>query len=117
MRLILIVDDVLLPLARRAKIRGGLKGVERHYGLDRDEDVSGLRGIHAIYLWNQWRRGDAGALDRLLRYNRADVEMMPLVGERLCRDLLAAVPGTPGITAKGWIQGAELPVRFVPLEE
>jgi hypothetical protein len=80
----------LLSLARKAGIRGGLKGVEAYYGLERDEDVRGLRGLHAVSLWERAQGGDASARDILLRYNRADVEMLPLIAGFLCRDLLAA---------------------------
>lgn len=82
----------LLSLARGLGLRGGLKGVEAHYGLHRDDDVEGLRGHHAVFLWQQYRAGDTRALDLLLRYNRADVEMLPLIGERLCRDLRRRCP-------------------------
>lgn len=52
---------------------GGLKAVERALGIPRS--VEGVTGREAVSLW--WRyveNGDVDALERLLAYNREDVE-------------------------------------------
>jgi uncharacterized protein YprB with RNaseH-like and TPR domain len=58
--------------ARRLEIEGGLKRLEERFGIVRHEDVRGLDGYDAVKLWEQYRRGNAGALSRLLIYNRED---------------------------------------------
>lgn len=64
--------DLLYP-ARRAGFRGGQKVIERAARFRRYEDIRGLRGRDAIYLWRRFLRGDTDALRILLRYNRADL--------------------------------------------
>jgi hypothetical protein len=71
----------LCLLFRRLGFRGGLKSLERQLNLSRSEDVAGLNGQDAIYLWRQYLRGVEGSLERLIRYNREDVVNL----ERLMR--------------------------------
>ena len=56
--------------------RGGLKAVEKTLGVDRPETVKEVDGFEAVWLWHRYRRGDRGALERLLLYNLADVVNM-----------------------------------------
>jgi uncharacterized protein YprB with RNaseH-like and TPR domain len=77
--------------------RGGLKRIEREWGIVRDEEVTGLTGFDAVLLWERYRRGDAAALERLLAYNRADVvnlEILMRRGYAMARERLwsAALP-------------------------
>ena len=58
---------------QRLGYRGGLKRIERQWGIIREDGVAGLTGFDAVLLWERHRRGDATALERLLAYNRADV--------------------------------------------
>jgi uncharacterized protein len=58
---------------QRLGYRGGLKRIERQWGIIREDGVAGLTGFDAVLLWERYRRGDATALERLLAYNRADV--------------------------------------------
>ena len=53
--------------------RGGLKAIERQLGLQREEEIQGMGGLEAVRLWQRYRRGDRAALERLIRYNLADV--------------------------------------------
>lgn len=53
--------------------RGGLKRIEREWGIVRDDDIVGLTGYDAVLLWARYQHGDATALQRLIAYNRADV--------------------------------------------
>ena len=75
--------------ARRLGLRGGLKAIESQVGISRTDDLKGLDGWDAVRLWQQWRRGDTGALDLLLRYNAADVcnlePLAELLVDRLTR--------------------------------
>jgi uncharacterized protein len=52
--------------------RGGLKGCEKRFGLDRGE-LDGVDGYFAVLLWQEYRRsGDPRALETLLAYNVED---------------------------------------------
>ena len=53
--------------------KGGLKGVEKQLGIDR-EDLDGVDGSFAVLLWHDYfRRGNPLALDTLIAYNMMDV--------------------------------------------
>ena len=61
---------------------GGLKAIEHRLGIQRTDDVEGMSGMDAVYLWSRWeRRKDREALARLLAYNRADIENLKLLLE------------------------------------
>ena len=60
--------------------RGGLKVIEKSFGLSRESGVDGLDGYAAVLLWHAYQNGDKGALDRLIQYNTADiVDLEPLM--------------------------------------
>ena len=61
--------DLLYP-CRRLGLDGGLKAIEHEVGIERELDD--IDGREAVRLWRRYERGDEGALDRLVRYNRAD---------------------------------------------
>lgn len=53
-------------------IKGGLKGSERQFGLERG-DLEGVDGYFAVLLWHQYHTlGDERALQTLLAYNTQD---------------------------------------------
>ena len=59
---------------------GGLKRIEERLGIGDRTGVEGVSGLDAVRLWQEYRRGSAAALDRLVRYNRADtVNLEPLL--------------------------------------
>lgn len=60
---------------------GGLKKVEGRLGIHRDTE--GVDGWQAVRLWHAHRRGEAGALDLLLRYNREDIENLEALALKL----------------------------------
>lgn len=72
---------------------GGLKKVEAQLGIHRDTE--GVDGLQAIRLWHAHRRGEAGALELLLRYNREDVENLEALALKLgvVTDGKSAAPG------------------------
>jgi hypothetical protein len=83
--------------------RGGLKAVERHLGLRRDQAIRGVDGFEAVRLWHRYCRGDRGALETLLLYNLTDVvnlvELLEIaVAEKRRR---AAFPGPLGGSPSG----------------
>ncbi len=55
-------------------IRGGLKKIEQQFGMEREDDLKGLNGYSAVLLWQEYmRKNDKDALDKLVRYNSADI--------------------------------------------
>jgi uncharacterized protein len=67
-------------LLYRLGLAGGLKRIEGTLGLGDRSGVEGVSGLDAVRLWQEYRRGSAAALDRLVRYNRADtVNLEPLL--------------------------------------
>lgn len=59
---------------------GGLKRIEERLGIGDRTGVEGVSGLDAVRLWQEYRRGSRAALDRLVRYNRADtVNLEPLL--------------------------------------
>lgn len=55
-------------------VRGGLKRIEEQFGMGRQGDLKGLTGYDAVKMWQAYiRRKDEKALDRLIRYNSADI--------------------------------------------
>ncbi len=66
---------------RRLGLRGGLKEIERHLGIRRSRETTGLGGADAVRLWQQYRAGSPSALQLLVRYNAEDVvNLEPLMG-------------------------------------
>ena len=81
----------------RLGIGGGLKRIEERLRIGDRAGVEGVRGLDAVRLWSEWRRGHRASLDRLVRYNRADtVNLEPLlryaVRELSARVLAPAAP-------------------------
>ncbi|MCG9895487.1 MAG: ribonuclease H-like domain-containing protein [Fimbriimonadaceae bacterium] len=72
-----VFDQIHLDLChafRALGIRGGLKAIEKRFGLARVDEAEGLTGLDAIHLWRRWEvGGDQSAKDRLIAYNREDV--------------------------------------------
>lgn len=55
-------------------VRGGLKRIEQQFGFERENDLKGMTGYDAVLLWQRYlKRKDEAALDRLVRYNAADI--------------------------------------------
>ncbi len=72
----------LMYLCRRIGATGGLKKIEQALGISRDlEDIDGRE---AVKLWKRYeKRGDAEALDRLVRYNQDDAVNLKLLLEEV----------------------------------
>ncbi len=68
-------------------VRGGLKKIEEKFGLEREGDLKGMTGYDAVLLWQAYkRRGDRAALDRLVRYNAADISNLKTLLEWAYRE-------------------------------
>jgi uncharacterized protein YprB with RNaseH-like and TPR domain len=76
--------DLMYP-CRRLDLTGGLKEIERAVGIDRDRPD--LSGRDAVRLWHEYERGDDGALETLVSYNRDDTanmeRLLDIVADRL----------------------------------
>jgi len=83
----------------RLGLAGGLKRIEATVGVGDRTGVEGVDGLQAVRLWQEHRRGSAAALERLVRYNRADTENLePLLDfavRGLAERLLGAVGAAP----------------------
>ncbi len=67
-------------LLARLGYKGGLKHIEQRLGMRRSPEIDGLNGYDAVLLWRAYEWGDAPSLDRLIRYNTADiVNLEPLI--------------------------------------
>ena len=75
--------------ARRLGLRGGLKHIERELDILRDSDIAPVDGWEAVRLWHRWRAGDSGALELLIRYNKADTQNLEALSELLYPRLMA----------------------------
>lgn len=68
----------LFKVKKQLKIRGGLKELEKLYGIQRTTE--GVNGFKAVQLWEIYKRhGRRDALELLLQYNKEDVlNLIPL---------------------------------------
>ncbi|MGO7446277.1 ribonuclease H-like domain-containing protein [Rhizobium ruizarguesonis] len=66
----------LMYLCRRVGLKGGQKAIERELKLSFREGLGDVDGFAAVLLWHEYLRGDVSALQKLIRYNRADVGAM-----------------------------------------
>jgi uncharacterized protein len=53
--------------------KGGLKTIEKVFGLHRASAIEGMGGYAAVLLWKAYQWGDESALNRLIQYNTADI--------------------------------------------
>lgn len=87
-------------VTRRLGYRGGLKSIEKEFGISRDESVADVNGFDATVLWSRYLRGDRAALQKLVTYNTEDVvhlkAIMEMAYDKLSKQLSAAL----------WDQGA-----------
>ncbi|MAT70865.1 MAG: hypothetical protein CMJ58_15225 [Planctomycetaceae bacterium] len=77
----------LLYSVRAAGISGGQKAAERFFELRRAEEIRELDGQDAVIAWCDGLYGSARSFRQLLKYNRADVELMPHLAASLYKYL------------------------------
>ncbi len=80
-------------LLYRLGLSGGLKRIEATLGVGERDGVEGVDGLQAVRLWHEYRRGSAAALDRLVRYNRADTSNLVPLLDLAVRELSARILG------------------------
>jgi len=77
--------DLRYP-CRSVNLTGGLKTVEQAVGIERDRPD--LSGRDAVRLWHDYeRRGDEGALETLVSYNREDTVNLRTVADEVAERL------------------------------
>lgn len=78
----------LRHVAARLGYTGGLKTIEIIHGIAREEEIQGVSGDVAVWLWRQYEvEGDEDALRTLLLYNEADVKNLFILAEKLIPEL------------------------------
>jgi len=60
-------------LLKRLGFSGGLKEIEQRLGIRRGKEANEVDGLMATVLWSRYLRGDIEALERLVKYNAADI--------------------------------------------
>jgi len=74
-------EDLMYACWRR-NLYGGLKGVERQLGIERE--LTDIDGWVAVQLWHNYALyGDEESLAKLLKYNEEDVMNLSVLRERL----------------------------------
>ena len=82
---------------KAAGVSGGLKKVERLFGLHRG-DLDGVDGYHAVLLWREFQNtGDERYLETLLAYNVEDVLSLEVLAAKAYNLLLEATPFGPSL--------------------
>ncbi|MFH1642447.1 MAG: ribonuclease H-like domain-containing protein [Nanoarchaeota archaeon] len=57
----------------RLGYKGGLKRIEKAFGLQRSDETDGMDGFEAVRLWYKYLNGDDSALALLKKYNTEDI--------------------------------------------
>ncbi len=83
--------DLLFPL-RGLGYRGGLKSIERQLGIQREGSLKQVDGYLAVLLWREYKRGNQGALDTLIRYNLEDVVNLQYLADIVYNLSVARLP-------------------------
>ncbi len=74
-------------ILRRLGYSGGLKKIEKDFGIARNSDLSGLTGKDAVKLWYEYKKGSERALDKLIRYNIEDIENLKILMDYSYKEL------------------------------
>jgi uncharacterized protein YprB with RNaseH-like and TPR domain/predicted nuclease with RNAse H fold len=97
----LAFPDIVLPpihidlrwVTRKLGMKGGLKSVEKQFGLSRAESVEDLTSFDATVLWAKYLRGDTAALETLIAYNTEDVVHLKAIMEKSYEKLSKSTAG------------------------
>jgi uncharacterized protein YprB with RNaseH-like and TPR domain/predicted nuclease with RNAse H fold len=88
-------------LLKRLGYSGGLKQIERRLGLRRSKEAESVDGLMATVLWARYLRGDLTALERLVKYNTADVTSLRSLIHFSCRQLAGRLLNGTGFSHQG----------------
>lgn len=74
-------------LCYHCNFRHGLKNIEMEMDIKRPDDLKGVDGLEAVYLWQHWENSrDVKSRQKLIRYCRADVLSLKLVAARILEE-------------------------------
>jgi len=77
-------------------LHGGLKHIEKVLGIKRADDVEGVSGGDAVYLWHMYKSsGDRKYLELLVKYNEEDIINLKPLAEYAVGELWKQVRGSP----------------------
>jgi uncharacterized protein YprB with RNaseH-like and TPR domain len=76
----------------RLRYKGGLKRIERKFGLQRKGLIAEVDGSVAPLLWRQYKSGSSKALEALVRYNAQDVTVLQALMEKAYALSLKKIP-------------------------
>jgi uncharacterized protein YprB with RNaseH-like and TPR domain/predicted nuclease with RNAse H fold len=68
-------------VTRKLGVAGGLKEVEKTFGLNRAKEIENISGFDATVLWARYLRGEKSALEQLVQYNTEDVVHLKAIME------------------------------------
>lgn len=90
---------------KSAGIKGGLKKIEKHFGLDRGE-LDGVDGYFAVLLWQEFlRSGEERVLETLLAYNIEDVLNLEHLAAKTFNLLVEPLPFGKGLELEAPLPG------------
>lgn len=73
--------------ARKTGFKGGLKRLEKEFGLQRNEFVKDMDGYDAVRLWEYAKQGSKEAFELLLLYNKEDTVNLFKLAEKIYYEL------------------------------
>jgi uncharacterized protein YprB with RNaseH-like and TPR domain len=71
---------------------GGLKEIQEQFGFHREGALGRLDGRYAIWLWEEYEKGNRKALNTLLRYNLEDVVVLQSLAEAVYNESVRRLP-------------------------
>ena len=96
-------------ITRRLGYRGGLKEIEKSFGVSREESVQSVDGYEATLLWARYLRGDRTALRELIAYNSEDVVHLKAIMEMAYDQLASQITGGSSNRKKMFSRIARVP--------
>ncbi len=78
----------LRHVCARVGLTGGLKSIEKQVGIRRAEEVEGVSGSDAVYLWEQFKSTkDTDYLNTLVKYNEEDIVNLKPLADKAIKEL------------------------------
>lgn len=76
-------------------LTGGLKQIEKTMGIRRPDDLDGVSGADAVYLWQQYTAtGNREYLETLVRYNEEDIINLVPIADKTITELWDKIRNT-----------------------
>ena len=91
---------------------GGLKPIQEQLGFHRDGALGRLDGRSAIWLWQEYEKGNKKALNTLLRYNLEDAVVLQSIAEAVYNESCRKLP----ISVEELLPGRK-PLVDIPYDE